>query len=202
MKKLKVAALALVLAGLASMTAYAGIWEKDSTGWWYNNGNGTWPASSWQWIDSNGDGSAECYYFNQSGYLLQNTTTPDGYTVDADGAWTVNGAVQLQSVSAQTASASTTTTVSSFPRLEGAFDDAYLADEHYIVHTADDGTLQLYIRNSDGSQGDLRYKLSYIGNNRWSDGDGDWTCINAWAEGENYIMLSLRSIHVRNLYKK
>lgn len=29
--------------------------------------------------------------------MLANTTTPDGYTVDATGAWTVNGAVQTQS---------------------------------------------------------------------------------------------------------
>ena len=45
-----------------------------------------------------GDGVAECYYFNGDGYMLANTTTPDGYTVNADGAWTVNGVVQTQGV--------------------------------------------------------------------------------------------------------
>ena len=201
MKKLKVAVLALVLAGLASMTAYAGTWEKDSTGWWYNNGNGTWPASSWQWIDSNGDGSAECYYFNQSGYLLQNTTTPDGYTVNADGAWTVNGSVQLQSVSAQTTATSTTTT-SNFPRIEGSFDDSFWVDAKYIVHTRDDGTLQLYKRNTDGSQGELHLEMAYIGNNRWSDGDGTLHHNNALYENDNYFWLSKGGQIQLNLYKE
>ena len=200
MKKLKVAVFALVLAGLASMTAYAGTWEKDSTGWWYNNGNGTWPASSWQWIDSNGDGSAECYYFNQSGYLLQNTTTPDGYTVDADGAWTVNGAVQLQSVSAQTTA--TSTTVSNFPRLEGTFHDRIWTYVKYIVHTRDDGTLQLYKRNTDGSQGELHLEMAYIGNNRWSDGDGTILYNNAWYVDENFFRVSEGGYIQLNLYRK
>ncbi len=71
---------------------------QNATGWWYDYGNGTWPANSWQWIDGNGDGIAECYYFDQYGYMAANTTTPDGYTVDASGAWTVNGAVQTRSV--------------------------------------------------------------------------------------------------------
>ena len=57
----------------------------------------------WQWIDGNGDGLKECYYFNQDdtnslglpqGAMLKNTTTPDGYTVNANGEWVVNGVVQ------------------------------------------------------------------------------------------------------------
>ena len=54
--------------------------------------------TGWNWIDG------KCYYFNMnSGYagypagaLMRNMTTPDGFTVDATGAWTVNGVVQLQ----------------------------------------------------------------------------------------------------------
>lgn len=48
------------------------------------------------WIDGNNDGKAECYYFDSVGYMLVNTTTPDGCTVNADGAWTQNGVVQTQ----------------------------------------------------------------------------------------------------------
>ena len=90
-------ATALATAAMA-FTAWGGQWMQNATGWWYDYGNGTWPASSWQWIDGNGDGIAECYYFDQYGYMAANTTTPDGYTVDASGAWTVNGAVQTRSV--------------------------------------------------------------------------------------------------------
>lgn len=98
MKKTEIIAVTLALAGLASMSAYAGTWEQNAQGWWYNNGNGTWPANTWQWIDGNGDGTAECYYFDANGYCLMNTTALDGYSVDANGAWTVNGVVQTKAV--------------------------------------------------------------------------------------------------------
>lgn len=50
----------------------------------------------WQWIDGDNDGTAECYYFGADGYMLSGATTADGYTVNADGAWVENGAVQVQ----------------------------------------------------------------------------------------------------------
>ncbi len=78
------------------MTAFAGQWKSDHVGWWYQNDNGSYPADCWQWIDGNNDGIAECYYFDQTGYLLTNTTTPDQYQVNADGAWIVNGIVQVK----------------------------------------------------------------------------------------------------------
>lgn len=74
-------------------TSFAG-WRSDGNGWWFDNGNGTWPASCWLWVDGNQDGQAECYYFQQNGYILTNASTPDGYTVDGNGAWVVNGVVQ------------------------------------------------------------------------------------------------------------
>ena len=48
--------------------------------------------TGWQWIDGN------CYYLDPQGQnkgaLYRNTTTPDGYAVDSEGRWVVNGAVQ------------------------------------------------------------------------------------------------------------
>ncbi|SFG73506.1 hypothetical protein [Oribacterium sp. WCC10] len=55
-------------------------------------------AGSWAWIDTNGDGLAECYYFNDDGTLHSGGLTDDGYTVDSTGAWTVNGEVCRRSV--------------------------------------------------------------------------------------------------------
>ena len=95
-KTLKILAAAGIMTVAMGMTAFAGQWKQDTTGWWYDYGNGTWPASSWQWVDGNSDGIAECYYFDQYGYCLMNTTTPDGYQVDGNGAWVVNGAVQTR----------------------------------------------------------------------------------------------------------
>ncbi len=36
------------------------------------------------------------YCFDSNGNMYANTTTPDGYTVNADGAWTVNGVIQTK----------------------------------------------------------------------------------------------------------
>ena len=48
--------------------------------------------TGWQWIDGN------CYYLDPQGQnegaLYRNSTTPDGFTVDLEGRWIVNGAVQ------------------------------------------------------------------------------------------------------------
>ena len=50
--------------------------------------------TGWQWIDGN------CYYLDPQGQnegaLYRNTTTPDGFTVDSEGRWVVNGAMQKQ----------------------------------------------------------------------------------------------------------
>ena len=72
-------------------------WKSGGNGWWFDNGNGTWPASCWLWIDGNQDGQAECYYFQQNGYILTNAKSPDGYMVDGNGAWVVDGVVQRRS---------------------------------------------------------------------------------------------------------
>lgn len=89
------------LASLAMTgTAFAGTWKggegENQNKWWYDNGNGSYPSNCWQWIDGNGDGTAESYYFDHNGWLLTDTTTPDGYTVNASGAWVQNGVVQTK----------------------------------------------------------------------------------------------------------
>lgn len=108
MKKL-LAALAVCVAvtvGAAS-AAFAGGWQQSASGYWYgtNADNSTWYANCWQWIDGNGDGIAECYYFGPDGILYTNTTTPDGCEVDGNGAWVQNGVVQTKSVAAAAADA-------------------------------------------------------------------------------------------------
>ena len=44
----------------------------------------------WQWIDG------YCYRFNSDGQMYANCTTPDGFTVNANGQWTVNGVAQYK----------------------------------------------------------------------------------------------------------
>ena len=94
-KGMAAAVLAAGLSAAAAMPAFAGQWEKDSTGYWYQNDDGSYPAAVWQWLDGNGDGISECYYFYGDGYMASNTTV-DGYTVDENGCWTVNGQIQTK----------------------------------------------------------------------------------------------------------
>lgn len=79
-------------------------WQKNETGWWYGtNATGTtWYHDGWQWIDGNKDGISECYYFATNGYIVTNGKTPDGYDVNADGQWTINGVVQTIGAAAAT----------------------------------------------------------------------------------------------------
>ena len=79
-------------------------WQKNETGWWYGtNATGTtWYHDGWQWIDGNKDGISECYYFAPNGYIVTNGKTPDGYDVNADGQWTINGVVQTIGAAAAT----------------------------------------------------------------------------------------------------
>lgn len=97
-RKVTTVALTAVMAISMSSTALAAGWQRDNTGWWWQNDNGSYPSNTWQWLDGNHDGVAECYYFDGNGYCLMNAQTPDGQTVNADGAWVVDGIVQTKPV--------------------------------------------------------------------------------------------------------
>lgn len=116
-RKILTTVAAVSVAAMMTVGVFAVGWQHNMTGWWYgtNETNTTWHANCWQWIDGNNDGIAECYYFDQNGYMLASTTTPDGFTVNADGAWTVNGVVQTKIVGAQnTVTASDTYSTSEY----------------------------------------------------------------------------------------
>ena len=96
-----------VLTACMGSTAFAAGWTRgqgtNSSRWWYDLGNGQRYGSpesevEWQWLDGNGDGIAECYAFDKEGWMYAGTTTPDGYMVNGDGAWTVDGIAQTMSV--------------------------------------------------------------------------------------------------------
>ena len=77
-------------------------WVKDNVGWWYRYADGSYPTNGWLQInsiwycfDSRGymrtgwitAGNTWYYCDTNSGAMLTNTTTPDGYKVDASGVW-------------------------------------------------------------------------------------------------------------------
>ena len=87
-----------IFIALSTNLTFASGWTKgiSKNAWWFDFGNGDYFKSSWQWIDGNQDGIAECYCFDENGWMYENTTTPDGYTVNENGAWTVSNIVQTK----------------------------------------------------------------------------------------------------------
>ena len=83
-------------------SAPAAGWILDNVGWWYRFSDGSYPTNGWLqingiwycfdtvgymrtgWIQA---GNAWYYCDHNSGAMLTNTTTPDGYYVDANGVW-------------------------------------------------------------------------------------------------------------------
>lgn len=117
MKKLLIGLMTATIVLSSTIVSFAGEWKQTGYGWWYDNGNGSYTANSWQninntwyyfnqdgymrtgWIPVNGkwyychangqmaystwvDGK---YYVGDDGVMYANTTTPDGYKVDASG---------------------------------------------------------------------------------------------------------------------
>lgn len=79
-----------------------GTWKQNNTGWWYSLSDGSYVTSAWkqingEWYYFNADGymlvgwqqlNGNWYYMDQrSGKMLANTTTPDGYYVNASGVY-------------------------------------------------------------------------------------------------------------------
>lgn len=106
MKRFKILCAVLGLSVLSSITAYAGQWQQTGTQWKYQNDDGSY-AVGWQWLDGNGDSIAECYYLNNDGIMLASCTTPDNYTVNADGQWVVDGVIQTKFIENNTSTQET-----------------------------------------------------------------------------------------------
>ncbi len=84
MKRISLLILSAAMTIGIGTVSYAGQWQSNSTGWWWQEDDGTWPANGWKEING------KYYYFDSNGYLMTNTTTPDGYQVGVDGAWIPN----------------------------------------------------------------------------------------------------------------
>ena len=87
-----------VLSIASTFTSLAS-WEQIGTQWKYKDDSTNTYVTGWQWIDGNTDGVSECYYLDSNGVMAVNTTI-EGYTVNADGKWTIDGIVQTKVVNA------------------------------------------------------------------------------------------------------
>lgn len=81
MRKVKMLFSAFIMSISIVSTVFAGEWKQEADGrYWYQNDDGSYPVNQWQ------DIGGKQYYFDANGYMLANTTTPDGGSVGADGA--------------------------------------------------------------------------------------------------------------------
>lgn len=94
----------LVLCLLLSTISFGGAWEQTGGYYKYKRDDGTYVVNAWEWIDTDNDGIAQCFYFNATGLMLSNTTTPDGCQVNVNGEWIQNGLVQTKQVGTQQSS--------------------------------------------------------------------------------------------------
>lgn len=92
-KSLKVLVLVGVLSIASTFTSLAS-WEQVGTQWKYSENNG-YVSNGWYWLDGDSNGVAECYYLDVNGILAVSTTV-ESYTVNENGAWTVNNVVQTK----------------------------------------------------------------------------------------------------------
>ena len=132
---------------MSSFAAFAGSWQADASGYWWLNDDGTYPVSTWLWIDDNGDGIAECFYFNESGYMLSGTTAPDGLTVNDNGEWVIDGVVQTKLVSDLIAAEGSAGLVSTAPS-----DAVTVNDKNNYASTAASGISASQTSSAAGSK--------------------------------------------------
>lgn len=150
-----IAAASMLSLGIASI-AFAGEWhlgEGSEQGIWrYANDDGTFARNGWYWIDGNADGISECYYFDANGLLLVNTSTPDGWIVNENGAWSYDGAVQTRAAEAVIPAS----TESANQTLEDGYSRTFYSDrggEAKIIklYLNENGKLCVWYGSSDGT---------------------------------------------------
>ena len=157
-----------MMAIMMTSTVFGAGWKQDNIGWWWQNDDGSWLANKWEWLDGNNDGVAECYYFNESGYMLANTKTPDGYWVNENGAWVDDGDIMLKAVAthfeaAETEKETVVENVTSDSTKNSANweqtaagwkyrkpDGAYVVDSMYLIDSDGDGVYKIYSFDTNG----------------------------------------------------
>lgn len=82
MKKARLFIATAIAATAISFTAFAGEWKQDTTGWWYENDDGSFTTSAWQVI------GGKSYLFDANGYMRTGwiqTTSGNWYYLNPSG---------------------------------------------------------------------------------------------------------------------
>jgi hypothetical protein len=120
MNKSKIFIMSIVLSAIFCVNAFAGEWKQIGNEWKYQEDNGSYPENTWKEINDH------WYYFNEEGYMLRDTTTPDGYIVGESGEW-----VQSES---QKVEASSTGKTYTFDKKGKWVDDGDIPEGDYVYY--------------------------------------------------------------------
>ncbi|MDY5704178.1 MAG: GH25 family lysozyme [Lachnospiraceae bacterium] len=71
-KLLSMALIIVCLSGTSSLYVSAASWKQNTSGWWYENDDGSYPSNQWKQVDG------KWYYFNSSGYMVTGWQTIGG----------------------------------------------------------------------------------------------------------------------------
>lgn len=82
MKEIRLGIFTLLFVIMFSSFSFAGEWKQDDKGYWYQKDDGSYKTGWFEDVDG------KWYYFDlQTGYMLSNTVTPDGFMVNENGMW-------------------------------------------------------------------------------------------------------------------
>lgn len=172
MKGIYALVMGIAIALVSTFAACAGTWQKDAKGWWYQNEDGSYARS--QWIEDRG----KWYYFNSKGYMLSDTTTPDGYQVGSDGAL-------INEVEQASASGQTIKGVTIAPT--GCRIESYKYSKSY------DRKLVMSYKITNAS--DSAYGYAFAG---WSATLADGTCLKNWSDVQDMKLKQVPAGNSRN----
>lgn len=77
----------LIIFANVTIKSFAGSWNGDLLGTYYLDDNGNRVTKQWRWIDSDNNGIAECFRFDENGYLVKNQIINGKFKVNEFGQW-------------------------------------------------------------------------------------------------------------------
>ena len=145
-------AASMVLSSVGVSYASDSYWRQDGKGWWLERIDGSYLTN--QWYQSPASGL--WYYMGADGYMLISTTTPDGYTVNADGVWVQNqSSAQSQTNAQKRGSETDNLIIETFKKKLGNVGTQEIA----FIDLNEDSIPEMVYKSSETSAGTATYKV-------------------------------------------
>ena len=146
-----------------------GTWSQVTVGggvgttyWTYTRADNTLLQSGWAYIDSDGDGKAECYYF-ENGKMAASKTV-DGYELNSDGQWVENGVVKQYDIAANNSANNNSSSGLASDMNKAKFNNIEFADTIHPTSVFPISSTDFSIAGTDGKEnGNPNSRLIHYG---------------------------------------